>query len=100
MEETIQTQIGQLMDEAFFHANVGATSEVLLKQMGQAQWQRLSGHGNAGEFPSTDFDYSIAIPHRISSARKRGSLSPVVLRASTKKGIILPETGHLTALVE
>ena len=88
MSETIRTQIGQLMDEAFFYANVEATSrEEILQQMGS----HLEAAGIVNEdflpsvmkresLSSTDFDYSIAIPHPLHPSSNRSMISIAVLR--------------------
>ena len=88
MSETIRTQIGQLMEEAFFYANVEATSrEEILQQMGS----HLEAAGIVNEdflpsvmkresLSSTDFDYSIAIPHPLHPSSKRSMISIAVLR--------------------
>ena len=81
MSETIRTQIGQLMDEDFFYADVEATSrEEILMQMGS----HLEAAGIVNEdflpsvlkresLSSTDFDYSIAIPHPLQSLQEMES---------------------------
>ena len=88
MSETIHTQIGQLMDEDFFYADVEATSrEEILMQMGS----RLEEAGIVTEdfldsvmkresLSSTDFDYSIAIPHPLHPSSNRSMISIAVLR--------------------
>ena len=88
MSETIRTQIGQLMEEAFFYANVEATSrEEILQQMGS----HLEAAGIVNEdflpsvmkresLSSTDFDYSIAIPHPLHPSSNRSMISIAVLR--------------------
>ena len=88
MSETIRTQIGQLMDEDFFYADVEATSrEEILMQMGS----HLEAAGIVNEdflpsvmkresLSSTDFDYSIAIPHPLHPSSKRSMISIAVLR--------------------
>ncbi len=88
MSETIRTQIGQLMDEDFFYADVEATSrEEILMQMGS----RLEEAGIVTEdfldsvmkresLSSTDFDYSIAIPHPLHPSSNRSMISIAVLR--------------------
>ena len=88
MSETIRTQIGQLMDEDFFYADVEATSrEEILMQMGS----RLEEAGIVNEdflpsvmkresLSSTDFDYSIAIPHPLHPSSNRSMISIAVLR--------------------
>ena len=88
MSETIRTQIGQLMEEDFFYADVEATSrEEILMQMGS----RLEEAGIVTEdfldsvmkresLSSTDFDYSIAIPHPLHPSSNRSMISIAVLR--------------------
>ena len=88
MSETIRMQIGQLMDEAFFYADVEATSrEEILMEMGS----RLEEAGIVNEdflpsvmkresLSSTDFDYSIAIPHPLHPSSNRSMISIAVLR--------------------
>ena len=88
MSETIRTQIGQLMDEDFFYADVEATSrEEILMQMGS----HLEAAGIVNEdflpsvmkresLSSTDFDYSIAIPHPLHPSSNRSMISIAVLR--------------------
>ena len=96
MSETIRTQIGQLMDEDFFYADVEATSrEEILMQMGS----RLEEAGIVTEdfldsvmkresLSSTDFDYSIAIPHPLHPSSNRSMISIAVLREPNSVGII------------
>ena len=88
MSETIRTQIGQLMDADFFYADVEATSrEEILMQMGSRL--EVAGIVNEDFLPSvlkreslssTDFDYSIAIPHPLHPSSKRSMISIAVLR--------------------
>jgi len=88
MSETIRTQIGQLMDEAFFYADVEATSrEEILTQMGShleaagiVTEDFLSSVMKRESLSSTDFDYSIAIPHPLHPSSNRSMISIAVLR--------------------